>query len=46
MKKTEQLCLGAWRKALIAGTHGDVLEVGAGTGVNLSTTRTLLSRWC
>jgi ubiquinone/menaquinone biosynthesis C-methylase UbiE len=35
MKKTEQLCLRVWRNELISAAWGDVLEIGAGTGLNL-----------
>jgi len=35
MQASEEACLGAWRAELLAGLAGDVLEVGAGTGVNL-----------
>ena len=31
----EAACLAEWRRALLAGVHGDVLEIGAGTGLNL-----------
>jgi ubiquinone/menaquinone biosynthesis C-methylase UbiE len=34
--KTEALCLGAWRDDLLAGLTGEVLEIGAGTGANLT----------
>jgi ubiquinone/menaquinone biosynthesis C-methylase UbiE len=33
--KTEEACLAAHRRALIAGVQGDVLEIGGGTGANL-----------
>ena len=36
MKEVEEACLGAWRAELLAKTAGDVLEIGAGTGVNIS----------
>lgn len=32
---SEAACLQQWRAELLAGLRGDVLEVGAGTGVNL-----------
>lgn len=35
MRASEEACLGAWRKDLLQGLTGNVLEVGAGTGVNL-----------
>lgn len=35
MQASEEACLGAWRAELLADLHGDVLEVGAGTGVNV-----------
>jgi ubiquinone/menaquinone biosynthesis C-methylase UbiE len=35
MKNTEARCLGAWRRELMASLEGDIIEVGAGTGVNL-----------
>ena len=36
MRASERACLGAWRDELLRGLAGEVLEVGAGTGVNLS----------
>jgi ubiquinone/menaquinone biosynthesis C-methylase UbiE len=36
MQGTEQRCLGAWRKQILAAASGDLLEIGAGTGVNLA----------
>jgi ubiquinone/menaquinone biosynthesis C-methylase UbiE len=36
MKKMEQSCLAAWRRELLSNLSGSVLEVGSGTGVNLS----------
>lgn len=35
MQGTEQRCLGAWRKEILASARGQVLEIGAGTGINL-----------
>ena len=35
MRRTEQACLVAWRRELLSGLSGRVLEVGAGTGANL-----------
>ncbi|PLX81243.1 MAG: SAM-dependent methyltransferase [Desulfuromonas sp.] len=35
MRSVEKNCLGAWRQELLSGLDGNVLEVGAGTGVNL-----------
>lgn len=35
MAKTEQACLGEWRRALLRQARGKVLELGAGTGANL-----------
>ena len=35
MKQSETLCLGQWRSELLSKLSGDVLEIGAGTGVNL-----------
>lgn len=35
MARTEAACLGAWRAELLGDLSGDVLELGAGTGVNL-----------
>lgn len=35
MRASERAGLTEWRRALLAGLDGDVLEVGAGTGVNL-----------
>jgi ubiquinone/menaquinone biosynthesis C-methylase UbiE len=36
MRKEEEACFGAWRDELLGGLKGRVIEVGAGTGVNLS----------
>jgi ubiquinone/menaquinone biosynthesis C-methylase UbiE len=36
MASTEKAGLGALRERLLAGVSGDVLEIGAGTGANLS----------
>jgi len=36
MRKMEEACLSAWRSDLLSEAHGDVLEIGSGTGVNLS----------
>ena len=33
--KPEEACLWDWRAALLDGVSGDVLEIGAGTGLNL-----------
>ena len=35
MRKSEDACLSGWRKDLLAKIDGRVLEIGAGTGVNL-----------
>ncbi|MEO8874308.1 MAG: class I SAM-dependent methyltransferase, partial [Polyangiaceae bacterium] len=35
MKDAEAASLHIWRAELLAHAHGDVLEVGAGTGINL-----------
>jgi ubiquinone/menaquinone biosynthesis C-methylase UbiE len=35
MKGAEDACLRSWRRELIAPIRGDVLEVGAGTGVTI-----------
>ncbi len=35
MRKTEEHCLGSWRKELLENLSGEVLEIGSGTGVNL-----------
>jgi SAM-dependent methyltransferase len=35
MAGTEEACLGAWRTELLRSASGEVLEIGAGTGVNL-----------
>jgi len=32
---TEAACFGEWRRALLADVAGEVLEIGAGTGVNV-----------
>jgi ubiquinone/menaquinone biosynthesis C-methylase UbiE len=31
----ESACLGDWRRELLSVAHGDVLEIGAGTGANI-----------
>lgn len=36
MRKVEKAGFRARREALLAGAHGDVLEIGAGTGANLA----------
>ena len=33
--KTEEACLRQWRQELLRQLHGDVLELGAGTGANI-----------
>src|SRR5690606_32369050 len=35
LRPTEAACLAQWRTDLLARAYGDVLELGAGTGVNL-----------
>jgi ubiquinone/menaquinone biosynthesis C-methylase UbiE len=35
MAVVEEACLGEWRSELIGPLRGDVLEIGAGTGLNL-----------
>jgi ubiquinone/menaquinone biosynthesis C-methylase UbiE len=35
MSRAERGALGTWRRELLASAHGNVLEVGAGTGANL-----------
>ena len=35
MQKTEQLCLHQWRSDLLGKARGTILEIGAGTGINL-----------
>ena len=35
MHGTEQRCLAGWRQELLHNAYGDVLEIGAGTGLNL-----------
>jgi ubiquinone/menaquinone biosynthesis C-methylase UbiE len=36
LRRSEAACLASWRAELLANVQGDVLEVGAGTGANLS----------
>ena len=48
MRGTEEACLGEWRTGLVGDLEGEVLEVGAGTGLNLplypaSVTRLVMS---
>jgi len=35
MRSTEKKCLHGWRKELLSQASGELLEIGAGTGVNL-----------
>ncbi len=35
MNGTERRCLGNWRRELLANARGNVLEIGAGTGLNI-----------
>lgn len=35
MAGAERACLGEWRRQLLEQVHGDVLEIGAGTGANI-----------
>ncbi len=35
MRRTEQRCLHQWRTELLSKARGDLLEIGAGTGLNL-----------
>jgi ubiquinone/menaquinone biosynthesis C-methylase UbiE len=35
MQATEAACLASWRRDLLTGARGSVLELGAGTGANL-----------
>ncbi len=35
MQRSEKLCLHDWRAELMAAAQGQVLEIGAGTGINL-----------
>ncbi len=48
MRATEKRCLHQWRRELLQQATGDVLEIGAGTGINLphypvTVTRLILS---
>ena len=36
MAKSEEACLREWREGLLSKVSGDVLEIGAGTGANIS----------
>lgn len=36
MLSAEEACLVEWRGELLGGLHGDVVEIGAGTGANLA----------
>ena len=36
MKKIEEACMSHWREELLSDISGDVLEIGSGTGINLS----------
>jgi ubiquinone/menaquinone biosynthesis C-methylase UbiE len=44
MRSAEEATLGAWRQELLAGTSGAVLEIGAGTGANVSSYPPAVSR--
>jgi SAM-dependent methyltransferase len=44
MESSERACRTAWRAELLAGLEGDVLEIGAGTGLNLPHYPRTLSR--
>ncbi|HEY5674798.1 MAG TPA: class I SAM-dependent methyltransferase [Malonomonas sp.] len=35
MQRSERLCLSSWRAELLSNAQGRVLEIGAGTGINL-----------
>lgn len=35
MRKSEEACVKGWRRELLSGVEGDVLDLGAGTGANL-----------
>jgi len=35
MQKSEDACVAEWRRELLAGVEGEVLDLGAGTGANL-----------
>ncbi len=35
LARAELRCLADWRRTLLAAAHGDVLEIGAGTGANI-----------
>ncbi len=41
---SEEACVGEWRAQLLAGLTGDVLELGAGTGLNLARYPTAVDR--
>ncbi len=41
---SEEACVGEWRAQLLAGLTGDVLELGAGTGLNLARYPTAVGR--
>lgn len=36
MKNMEEACMSNWREELLSDISGDVLEIGSGTGINLS----------
>ncbi|MGD8420456.1 MAG: methyltransferase type 11, partial [Gammaproteobacteria bacterium] len=35
MARAEEACLTDWRRKLLVHTHGEVLEIGAGTGASI-----------
>ncbi len=44
MESSERACRDAWRGELLSGLEGEVLEIGAGTGINLHYYPRTLSR--
>jgi len=44
MRPAEEACLVRWRAELLSDVHGNVLEVGAGTGANLRHYRDAITR--
>jgi hypothetical protein len=45
MAKAEEACLKEWRYGLLQQVSGEVLEVGAGTGANITSNESTICIW-